>query len=106
MKDAKDGCMMCEKRGMHGGMCGQHHWMHIIIKIFVALFIFWCGVQFGELKSAIRNAYYGSGYGMMSGWSGGRTGNYYYGTPAMMQSFTSSAIPVPVPSATATTKAK
>ncbi len=84
MKENMEGdCPMCQKHGMRGGMCGQHHWMHIIIKIFVALFIFWCGVQFGELKSAIKNAYYGSGYGMMSSFSGDRGQTYFVG-PGMM----------------------
>ena len=56
---------------MCGGMCGRHHWKHVLIKILVALFIFWAGVQFGELKGILHGGYasYGnySGYGMM-GW--------------------------------------
>ena len=63
--------MRC-KHDMCGGMCGHHHWKHIVIKILVALFIFWCGVQFGELKSVLHAGYYssfgnygGGGYGMM-----------------------------------------
>ncbi|MFH1178628.1 MAG: hypothetical protein V1711_02830 [bacterium] len=47
----------CAKCGIHG-MCGQHHWMHLIIKIVIAIFIFWCGVQFGELKGILH----GGGY--------------------------------------------
>jgi len=79
-------CPMCEKGLMGGGMCGQHHWMHIIIKIAVALIIFWAGVQFGELKSIVRNAYYGGGfgYGMMSGYTGNRAQTYFVGGPGMM----------------------
>lgn len=63
-----------KKYGMCGtGMCGHGHWGHIIIKVLVAIFIFWCGVQFGELKAALHGGYYGNsgnyGYGMMSGWA-------------------------------------
>lgn len=76
---------MCDKNHM-GGMCGQHYWMHVIVKICVALFIFWCGVQFGELKSAIRSAFHagGYGYGMMSAYGIDRGQNAYYGAPGMM----------------------
>jgi hypothetical protein len=91
MKGENGDCPMCEKGAMCGGMCRQHHWMHIIIKILVALFIFWCGVQFGELKSVIHNAYYGSGYGygMMSSFGGER--NQVYITPGMMSGWAYSA---------------
>lgn len=57
---------MCQKGSVCGGMCSQHHWMHAVMKICIALFIFWCGVQFGELKSTVKAIYYGSGYGMMN----------------------------------------
>lgn len=52
------------------GACAHGNWKHIIIKILVALFIFWAGVQFGELKGMIRAGYSNSGYGygMMGGW--------------------------------------
>ena len=85
MKD--EHCPACDKNALWGGMCRQHHWMHVIIKILVAIFIFWCGVQFGELKSAIRAAYLdsGYGYGMMSAY-GGR--GQVYGGPAMMGGWT------------------
>jgi len=64
----------------HGmnGMCGHGHWGHIIIKILVAIFIFWCGVQFGELKGILHG---GNSYGFrMMGAYGDSTGqNYFYG---------------------------
>jgi hypothetical protein len=49
-KEHGEGC----ECGCHGGMCGGmwgHHWGHMVIKIFIVLFIFWAGVQFGELKA-------------------------------------------------------
>ncbi|MCX6788162.1 MAG: hypothetical protein NT108_03310 [Candidatus Kaiserbacteria bacterium] len=49
------------------GMCGRGHWGHRIAKILVVLFIFWLGVQYGELKGMLRATYSngGYGYGMM-----------------------------------------
>ena len=90
----KGGCAMCEGCDMRGDMCGQHHWMHIIIKILVALFIFWCGVQFGELKSLLHPEYSnrGYGYGMMGLYNNEGIGQtYFYGTPTMMSGWTRSA---------------
>ena len=46
-------------------MWGHHHWGHMLIKLIIVLFIFWAGVQFGELKAMVQNSYYG---GMMGGW--------------------------------------
>ncbi len=56
-----------------GDMAGCGHWGHIVIKILVALFIFWAGVQFGELKAMVRGAYFSAPgnaapYGMMDNW--------------------------------------
>jgi len=71
MKEGQSGCGHCGMCGHGmGGMCSHHHWAHIAIKILVAIFIFWCGVQFGELRGLLRAGNYtsGSGYGMMSGW--------------------------------------
>ena len=71
-KEMKEGqecghCGMCGHG--RGGMCG-HHLMHVIVKILVAVFIFWCGVQFGELRGMLHGNYSdGYGYGMMGGWS-------------------------------------
>ena len=79
--------------------------MHVVVKIAVAIFIFWCGVQFGELKAAIRSAYYGSdyGYGMMSGYGIERNQNYTYG-PGMMGRWTTYSVqPAPVPTVPAAT---
>ena len=79
-KERMEGC----ECGCHDGTCGMwghHHWGHMIIKIFIVLFIFWAGVQFGELKAAVdsftaggmgygHNVYYQSeGQGMMGGWT-------------------------------------
>ena len=73
----------CGARGH--GMCGQGHWGHILIKILVALFIFWAGVQFGELKGMFRAGYTngGYGYGMMGAYDD-RSQNYYGYGPGMM----------------------
>jgi hypothetical protein len=56
-------CGKCH--GAWGDMGGTGHWGHIAIKVLVALFIFWCGVQFGELKGIMHGGYspYGGGYG-------------------------------------------
>ena len=97
-------CSVCQKGWMGGGMCGQHHWMHVIIKILVAIFIVWCGVQFGELKSAIRAEYSNYGYGMMRSSSGERAQTYFVG-PRMMQNWAyTTATPAPTPAPTTTTK--
>ncbi len=63
---------MCSSCG--GGLWGHHHWGHMLIKLIIVLFIFWAGVQFGELKFMIQNSYYG---GM-----GGFGGNTFYTTSA------------------------
>jgi len=91
-KDMKEhsGCGDCGSWG-HGlgmGTCSHNHWAHIIIKIFVAIFIFWAGVQFGELKGMIRADYgYGHGYGMMGSYSNGLYG------PGMMFRVVSTTTP-------------
>lgn len=65
----KCGCECC--RGSEG-CCGRsgRHVAHIIIKICIAVFIFWCGVQFGELKALLHRDFLPYGYGMMGGWGG------------------------------------
>ncbi len=69
-------CGGCGGHGM-GYMHGHRHWAHIIIKICVALFIFWCGVQFGELKALLHGGYSSfGGYEMMGGY-GARNQVYY-----------------------------
>ena len=78
------GCPMCEKHQC-GGMCRQHHWMHVIIKVLVAIFIFWCGFQFGELKGLLHGGYgYGGGYGMMSAYRDNLGQDYFYRTSGGM----------------------
>lgn len=65
-----------------GGMCGKgcgiygggRHWMHVVVKIAIALIVFWAGVQFGELKAIVRSGY--SQSGMMGGYP---TGMMYRG---------------------------
>lgn len=57
-------------------MWGHGHWGNIIIKIFVALFIFWCGVQFGQLRGLMRGGYVDDSYGQ---YRGGPGMMYYYG---------------------------
>jgi hypothetical protein len=81
-------CATCEK----SGICAQHHVLHIVVKIFIALFIFWCGIQFGEVRSMLRAASYGTyGYGMMGAY-GER--NRVYVAPAMMSGWsTNTALP-------------
>jgi len=104
-KDMEGGCGTCDKHHMQG-MCGQHYWMHVIIKILVALFIFWCGVQFGELKSVIRSAFHtgGYGYGMMSAYGIDRNQNAYYGGPAMMGGWSYSTAAAPATTTKSTKK--
>ena len=48
-----------QHHGMCETLCGNSHWAYIVIKILVALFIFWAGVQFGELKAMIHQNYGG-----------------------------------------------
>jgi len=75
MHEEHAGCSDCH----HHGSSDQRHWRHIVIRILVALFIFWAGVQFGELKALVRSY---AGYGMM-GWSAqGDQG--YFRSPVMM----------------------
>lgn len=68
------------------GMCGHHHcghrWGHWALKVAVVVFIFWCGVQLGELKQELRSGP-GYGYGPMMNWHGANQG-YYYSGPGMM----------------------
>ena len=74
--DAKEtrGGACCD--GGHSSVCGMggSHWKHLIIKIAIAIFIFWCGIQFGELRAMLRGAY--QGYGPTTGYSGGMMRGY------------------------------
>ncbi|MDB5224476.1 MAG: hypothetical protein JWO43_98 [Candidatus Adlerbacteria bacterium] len=37
------------------GCMGGRHWGHMLVRILIVLFIFWAGVQFGELKATVEN---------------------------------------------------
>ena len=57
-----------------GGMHGRHgHWKYMLVKILVAIFIFWAGAQFGELKAMLHGAYgnYGGVYNTRGAMMGG-----------------------------------
>lgn len=101
-KETQEGFESCSKRcpchGMGGGMYGHHHLGHVVLRILVALFIFWCGVQFGELKGMLTRGY--SNYGMMGAY--GEGGQWYRGGPSMMYGSTYGT----VPQTTATTSRK
>ncbi|HUD02438.1 MAG TPA: hypothetical protein VMR46_00240 [Candidatus Paceibacterota bacterium] len=59
----------------------------MIIKLFIVLFIFWAGMQFGELKAAVDNFEGGGmGYGHSSYYLNGAQGD-------MMGGRTTSAMP-------------
>jgi hypothetical protein len=80
MQGRSEKCDMCQGHGAWN----HHHWRHVIIKILVALFIFWCGVQFGELKALVHAAYgYQSFGGGMMSW-GGRENQAYFQSPVML----------------------
>lgn len=89
------GCGDCHGHGVVGDMCGHRHWQHVIIKVLVAIFIFWAGVQFGELKALVHSYFSGyQGYGMM-GWNvDGDSG--YVRSPFMMYGNTYGASGSPV----------
>ncbi len=75
---------MCDGKGMMHGMC-HHRGARVLGAIIVTLFIFWCGLQFGEMRASFggERGYYGQGYGMMQG--NGYNG-YGYG-PGMMRGY-------------------
>ncbi len=79
-------CAACEKNGM----CGQHHWVHVVIKICVAILIFWAGVQFGELRALLRIDLGGYSGRSMMGAYGGR--DQVYIAPPMMTTWATSAV--------------
>jgi hypothetical protein len=59
----------------------------MLIKLFIVLFIFWAGVQFGELKATVDN---------MTGGGMGYGHNAYYlnaGQSGMMDGRTTSSVP-------------
>lgn len=92
MREHGDGCM-CNSCGGTGAMWGHYHWGHLLVKVFIVMFIFWAGVQFGELKATIQNNFYGGS--MMGGWGGNSfylRGGQDFG-PGMMTGWTTSAAP-------------
>ena len=69
--------------GCRCGMCyGRHHWGYILIKIILVIFIFWCGVQFGELKGMLGQGYGYPNEGMMGRYV--QQGQGTYRGPTMM----------------------
>lgn len=80
MQKHSENCSVCHGYDMRRGMC-RHHFGHILIKIIVAAFIFWCGIQFGELEGILHDGY-GNYSRMMD--SNGWSAQGYYGGPAMM----------------------
>ena len=74
---------MCGNKGMMHGMYHHRGGGRILGAIIITLFVFWCGVQFGEMRSYFHNGG-GYGYGMMrGGWDGY---GYGYG-PSMMRGY-------------------
>jgi hypothetical protein len=68
----------------HGCAC-HRRWAHWAIKILVLLFIFWCGMQFGELRGELRAQYSGfpmmNAYGDSQGYpTGAGMGRVFYST--------------------------
>ena len=79
--EMKEKGMECEdcRHGAAGGCCRHQRIGHILIKVLVALFIFWAGMQFGELKGMLRGGWGGGyGYGMMGAYRDGAGQNYFY----------------------------
>ena len=83
--DTKDmqGHAECGGCGEHG-MCGHGHWGRRIVKILAVLFIFWLGVQYGELKGMLRATYSNGGYGMMGSYKGWNQGDEQFPVGGMM----------------------
>ena len=78
-------------------MCG-HHWSHMIIRLLIVLFIFWAGMEFGEVRELLRSGY-GGPVMMMNegGYGGGMRGYGMMGGSGMGMSQTSTVSPaVPI----------
>ncbi|MCX6786675.1 MAG: hypothetical protein NTU85_02585 [Candidatus Kaiserbacteria bacterium] len=99
MENNKDSDCKCSFHGICHGI-HSHHWMHLVIKIFIALFIFWCGVQFGELRTTIHGGY--GNHRMMGSYEQSRNMMYYGGGPVMMTG--QSTVPQKSASTATTTK--
>jgi len=82
-KEMKEGHAECGNcgHGMGGGCYGHRRVGRIIVSILATIFIFWAGVQFGELKGMLHSGY---GYRMMGAYGDSAGQNYVYGTPGGM----------------------
>ncbi len=47
----------CGEAGMSCGMCGHHHWSHWVVKAAILLFVFWAGMEFGEVRALLHSDY-------------------------------------------------
>ncbi|MDE1919568.1 MAG: hypothetical protein KGH56_02595 [Patescibacteria group bacterium] len=77
----KEECGGCGGCGHGMGCHGHARWARILVKVLVMLFVFWAGIQLGELKGILYAEYGNYGYGMMGGLYDGR--GQAYG-PGMM----------------------
>ena len=63
---------MFEKDEMWGGKCCRKHMgVRALTAVIVAIFIFWCGFQFGEIRASMGGYGYGYGFGarmMQNAW--------------------------------------
>ena len=85
-EDGSKGC--CQSGSCHGmqSMCGcghgchggKHHLVKIILKLFIVIIIFWCGLKLGEMTGSIRSEY---GYGNRSGFGMMRGNNFFTNIP-------------------------
>ena len=60
-----------------------HSATRVLTAVIVLIFVFWCGFEFGEMRTSIVGQMHdGYGYGMMRGgyYDGGMMGGYYYGS--------------------------
>ncbi|MFI5260488.1 MAG: hypothetical protein ACHQU0_01695 [Candidatus Paceibacteria bacterium] len=71
---------MFEKDEMWGKCCRKHMGMRALTAVVVAIFIFWCGFQFGEMRATIGGGY-GFGARMMQGGWGYTSSNGAIPTP-------------------------
>lgn len=86
-KEKQSECASCSE-GSGWGCCMRGHWAHQFMRIAIVLFVFWCGVEFGELKGMIKSQY------------GSMPRMYYSGVPMMAPSV--NAVPTTAPVATTT----
>ncbi len=94
-------CAMCKSVGLGCNM----HWMHWALRLAIILFVFWAGIEFGELKAFVESNVDG-GYGYHSQMMrGGYYGGYYNDGQAVQPVVQYRTIPVPdtAPAAASTT---